>query len=243
MMPDVLIMAGVVVVGVAVSWLFIRPRHRRCQYCNGTMAVIAQPFRGQPAPGQGVRHQPLYYCSNCGWNTDDPTPAPVQHATAPASRPGARVNSVRFCSEAEAVRLESRRNYALISITNPRDVAPLREGWETILRISFADASYDAATIQSFGRSWKASSLGFPTKAHAHTIRRFLGDLPAHIDTLVVHCGAGVSRSGAVAKYAAGRYGLPFPEEYRQYNDAVYRLLVEPDVFDAALAKCRAGGR
>lgn len=146
------------------------------------------------------------------------------------------VRSVTFISEAAAIRLKPSQVTALISITNPGDTAPLRDGWEVLLRIAMADASYDEKTIESYGRMWGLSSHGFPTKAHALSIRAFLDQLPPHIESLIVHCGAGVSRSGAVAKYAAARFGTFFPSEYDRFNEALYRLLENPEVFDSALS-------
>ncbi len=147
------------------------------------------------------------------------------------------IRSINFISEATAVGLKHLPATAMISITNPGETAPLIEGWEKLLRVGVADASYDERTIESYGRMWPLSSRGFPTKAHAEEIRAFLDQLPTGIETLIIHCGAGVSRSGAVAKYASGRYGLPFPADYSRHNEALFRLLEEPTVFDAVLAR------
>lgn len=147
------------------------------------------------------------------------------------------VRSINFISEATAIGLKPLPATAMISITNPRETAPLVEGWEQLLRVGVADASYDERTIESYGRMWHLSSRGFPTKAHALAIRAFLDQLPPGIESLIIHCGAGVSRSGAVAKYASARYGLPFPTDYNRHNEALYRLLKEPNVFDEVLAR------
>ncbi len=150
------------------------------------------------------------------------------------------IRSVTYISEATATRLQPLPGAAMISITNPGDVAPLQAGWEQILRICVADASYDEFTIKSYGRMWFMSSHGFPTKEHALAIRSFMDRLPPNIETLIIHCGAGISRSGAVAKYAAERFGTHFPEDYDRYNEALYRLLANPEVFDEALSRIPA---
>lgn len=150
------------------------------------------------------------------------------------------IRSVNFISEATAIGLMPLPATAVISITNPGDVAPLQNGWKQLLRVAVADASYDETTIESYGRMWRLSSGGFPTKEHAETIRTFLDNLPPEIETLIVHCGAGVSRSGAVAKYVARRYGLPFPSDYNRHNEALYRLLEDPAIFDEVLARFSA---
>ena len=145
---------------------------------------------------------------------------------------------VMFMCEEAAVKLEPKPGVAMISITNPGDVAPLRPGWCPLLRVALADAGYDESAIASHGRMWPLSSKGFPEKRHALQIHRFLDELPPNIELLVVHCGAGISRSGAVAKYAAERYGQPFvPAAEGEPNETLYRLLKDPEAFDKALAK------
>lgn len=147
------------------------------------------------------------------------------------------VSTISFISEGAAKQLNPASGVAIISITNPGDSAHLQEGWEAILRVEVADASYDEQTIESFGRMWHLSSFGFPAKDHALRIRSFLDSLSPSIHTLIVHCGAGVSRSGAVAKYASKKFGRPFPNEYQRYNEALYRLLENPTAFDEVLAR------
>lgn len=147
------------------------------------------------------------------------------------------IRSINFISEAAAVVLSPMPATAMISITNPGETAPLIEGWEHVLRVRVADASYNEETIKSYGRMWHISSGGFPTKEHANAIRSFLDRLPQSVDALIIHCGAGVSRSGAVAKYAEARYRLPFPAGYNKHNEALFRLLQDPTVFDATLAR------
>jgi predicted protein tyrosine phosphatase len=146
------------------------------------------------------------------------------------------IKSVSFISQFLAERLDPLPNAAMISIANPGETVTLREGWASLLRVGVADSSYDEETIGFFGRMWWVSSYGFPAKVHALAIREFLDGLSSASDTLIVHCGAGVSRSAAVAKYAAERYQVPFPDDYHRHNEALYRLLVNPCVFDAALA-------
>ncbi len=146
------------------------------------------------------------------------------------------IRSVSFTSQFLAERLDPLPHAAMISIANPGETVKLRDGWGSLLRVGVADSSYDEGTIGFFGRMWWVSSYGFPAKEHALAIREFLDGLSSDTDTLIVHCGAGVSRSAAVAKYASERYQVPFPDDYHRHNEALYRLLVNPCVFDAALA-------
>ena len=155
------------------------------------------------------------------------------------------IRSVSFISQFLAERLDPLPNAAMISIANPGETVTLRDGWGSVLRVGVADSSYDEETIGFFGRMWWVSSYGFPAKEHALAIRKFFDGLSSATDTLIVHCGAGVSRSAAVAKYASERYQVPFPDDYDRFNEALYRLLVNPCVFDAALEpfpKPRASG-
>jgi predicted protein tyrosine phosphatase len=46
---------------------------------------------------------------------------------------------------------------------------------------------------------------------------------------IVVHCHAGISRSGAVAKWIAEQYKLDFNQDYQLFNKHVYRQLVEAE--------------
>lgn len=48
------------------------------------------------------------------------------------------------------------------------------------------------------------------------------------IETFMVHCDAGISRSAAIALFIAEKYGDPtFNMEYAVYNRTVYRMLKE----------------
>lgn len=46
---------------------------------------------------------------------------------------------------------------------------------------------------------------------------------------LVVHCHAGISRSGAVARFVSLRHGLPFDPNDRPYNPLLFRLPCEEE--------------
>lgn len=144
---------------------------------------------------------------------------------------------VKFCSESEAVTIIPSKAMACISITNPGETAPLQKGWGKLLRISFADAEYDEQAIQFYQRLWMMSSNGVVTKKHALGIRLFIDGLDEQIEELVVHCGAGISRSAAVARYAAIRLGANLEGDSSKYNVTVARLLDHPYVFDHLLPK------
>lgn len=142
---------------------------------------------------------------------------------------------VKFVAEEVAVRMMPSKAMAVISITNPGDHAPLKLGWGAMLRTSFADAQYNEESILFAEKLWPISSKGFMTKAHAITIREFIASLDSSISVLIVHCGAGVSRSAAVAHYAAQHFGTDLDGDMSKLNTTVLRLLTNPCVFDELL--------
>lgn len=110
----------------------------------------------------------------------------------------------------------------VVSITDP-DTPPalLGEGFRDVLRVGFWDVS---APFELAGE-WLAPI----TPGQARTIVRFLDGWARSEDRLelICHCEAGVSRSAAVARFAAERYGLdlPHPADYPFANAAVRREL------------------
>lgn len=148
------------------------------------------------------------------------------------------ISHVRFMSQQEAQQLTPKPEDAMISITNPGETAPLNGRWSRLLAVRCADAEYDESTIRSYGRMWPLSSLGFPDKSHALAIRSFLNQLPPSTTTVFVHCGAGVSRSAAVAKYVCKQYGLEFDPSYDRFNRTLFRLLINPAEFDSVIEEC-----
>lgn len=148
---------------------------------------------------------------------------------------------VKFLSEELAVKIKPDQTMACISITNPGDSAPLQKGWGKLLRISFADAVYNEQDIKFFEGMWALSSMGVATKKHALEIRRFIDGVDeTATPLLIVHCGTGVSRSAAVAIYAARTFGVPLEGDpslnmFTSHNTTVLSLLENPYLFDSAL--------
>lgn len=150
---------------------------------------------------------------------------------------------VWFCPEEVAVSLTPRPASALISITNPGDIAPIQSGWGKLLRVEFLDAEYDEGTIHFLEKMWATSSRGMVNKAHALSILEFLDGLDSSISELVIHCGAGRSRSVAVAMFAADRFKAGLAGDLSQHNKTVLRLLQDPCTFDALLPVERKRGK
>lgn len=85
--------------------------------------------------------------------------------------------------------------------------------------------------LESLPDRFKGASAGFneqgPTLTHARKIQRFLAkhqELPERL-VVMAHCFGGVSRSAAVAEYAASRYRIPIVGEYTNLSRANPRLL------------------
>lgn len=62
--------------------------------------------------------------------------------------------------------------------------------------------------------------------ADAQKIVAFVKEVAPHVEGIIVHCRAGISRSAAVAKWICSQYQIPFDAKYLKYNDYVYRLMV-----------------
>jgi len=107
-------------------------------------------------------------------------------------------------------------HWAVISISglNP---AVLKDGWHSVLRLEFDDIDTPEEPYIFFSDS------------HANQIIDFVEEVQRghEVEGILIHCQAGISRSAAVAKWIAEKYGLGFPEKYMLYNKHVYRTLRE----------------
>lgn len=141
------------------------------------------------------------------------------------------LKQVSFVSEREAIELAPRTDVAMISITDSGRTAKLKEGWGALLRVDFPDITYDEKLLREYGNmlspKWAISDV------EAWQMRQFILGLRSmpQIETLIVHCHAGKSRSAAVAKFAAEMFSLPFDHTYDGYNITVYELLHNPDKY------------
>ena len=92
----------------------------------------------------------------------------------------------------------------VVSITDP-DAPPARldVGFREVLAVAFHDVIEPVR--------WGETELAPITPAQAHAVVAFLERWHADADALalLVHCEAGISRSAAVARFAAERYAIP----------------------------------
>jgi predicted protein tyrosine phosphatase len=124
------------------------------------------------------------------------------------------LKQVVFVSQAEAERTQADTRWAMISITQPSDSpAALQDGWYRVLRMRFHDTDDADSVLTVF------------TKTDAEAVVSFVRSVAEHVDGIVVHCHAGISRSAAIAKFIADEYQLPFPEKYASHNKLIYRML------------------
>lgn len=134
-------------------------------------------------------------------------------------------------------------NWALISIyhspdnptiTSTEDIKKLREkGCRKMLSVCFGD--YTDLDYRRYASEYKTTPkhINLITNTQAHTIVRFIKRLQRYdrINTLVVQCKAGISRSGAVGLYACRYYGLDENEYFKsgiiRPNYFIYSKLCE----------------
>jgi hypothetical protein len=135
------------------------------------------------------------------------------------------ISKVIFSGRAAAEVCGPFHDWALISIGEPdasNGPPNLKEGWFEVLRLAFHDVDTDRFDVPG-------GTFHLMSEADARQIIDFVERVAPHIDVLFVHCSAGISRSAAVAKWVARRYGLRFDVEYRNYNHLVFRLLDEAE--------------
>lgn len=125
------------------------------------------------------------------------------------------IQRIHFMSRANAEKLPGHPQVAVVSISDPADEpAQLSPVFSHVHRLSFNDVDTDD----------KNEYVLFD-KPLAHGVWDFVERLPDTVDTLVVHCHLGVSRSAAVAKSLAQFLQVEYPEKYSLYNKHVYRVM------------------
>lgn len=110
-------------------------------------------------------------------------------------------------SAIRAAEYEPRDRAVCVSITDPdHPDVPLSQRFAAILRLRFSDIDQPSSLPEHtlFNRSHARKLLNF--------LRRW-----SHVDTLVVHCRAGLSRSPAIAIAIAELNGLPVAELEKEH--------------------------
>lgn len=138
------------------------------------------------------------------------------------------IKFIDFISRKEAMSLRVSDEIGIISIFSPEDGKCLSNDWKYKLELSFHDTNgVDLANPNSYA----TRGLVHFNSEHAKEIIKFLDLIYKSEDVyyLIIHCFAGVSRSAAVAKFAADvifkTTNFPY-HGYTLYNKFIYRKLL-----------------
>lgn len=126
-----------------------------------------------------------------------------------------RIAEVEFVSQAVAEEMVPTVRAGVISITTP-GLGPVRlqPGWYAVLSLAFDDLEEPEEGAVLFA------------PGHADAILSWLERHEDRLSRIVVHCRAGVSRSAAVARFIADRYGIrAFDRKYRMHDTLVLKVL------------------
>jgi predicted protein tyrosine phosphatase len=131
----------------------------------------------------------------------------------------AMIQRVEFVSQKVAERIKPSGDWGLISIVDvfsPHSkLAYVDSGWRSILRLRFDDVDSDKDGFQVFSSTDAKNTI------------KWLFANEECLDTVFVHCYAGISRSAGVAKFVADMYRITdFPHHYTLYNKMVYSTLL-----------------
>lgn len=125
------------------------------------------------------------------------------------------IQFVHFMSRVNAEACKGHAQTAVIAIGDPAAwPSKLSPAFGAVHRLEFNDVDTD-----------DDEHYVLFDKALADSVWDFIGSLPEDVDTLVVHCHLGVSRSAAIAKSVAQYVGAPYPESYSLYNKRVYQVM------------------
>lgn len=127
-----------------------------------------------------------------------------------------KLESVKFHSKTAALSLPISEKAALVSVCTPGLPVDFRPKWppQSFLRLEFHD------TDDENEEPWICFD-----RQMARNFIDFVERIAQEKQILHIHCTAGVSRSAALARFVAEKYGLEFPERYVMDNKLVGRVL------------------
>ena len=124
------------------------------------------------------------------------------------------MKQVIFASRTTAEVIGPFKNWAVISITDPgTKKVKFREGWHSVLSVQFHDQTEAIPPYVLLSAD------------DAYRIFEFVMLQAPQIDTLLIHCKGGISRSAALAKFFATEFDIPFDHDYQSFNAHVFRML------------------
>lgn len=128
-------------------------------------------------------------------------------------------------SRSVAERLPRLESVAVISVTAPRRPLASLDGFQQVLRLSFADVDFMNPELSARAKEKRADAF---RPEHAAMIREFVEGLPDSVASVVVHCEGGYSRSCAIALALHRLFGYSVDEsQLTQANESVLKLLTK----------------
>lgn len=127
------------------------------------------------------------------------------------------MNRIEVMSRIEAESLDGKPDWLVISIREPgQDLPRLQPGWGAVLSLSF----HDKEDVQLANRTglWRMFSA-----EDAQACWEFVKSHALAASGLIVHCGAGLSRSPAIARAIAKNLKLPIGDNWTSGNQHVYQ--------------------
>ncbi|MCA7889729.1 hypothetical protein LGM58_41870 [Burkholderia contaminans] len=138
-------------------------------------------------------------------------------------------------SRRHAEKLPRLPSVAVISITAPERSTANLDGFDYVLRVSFADVDFLKPDLSR--KATKRLTHAF-TPGHADMIRSFVESLPEEITAIVVHCEGGYSRSCAIALGLHQLYGYKVEMEHLAHaNSSILRVMTGDDSIDRGQAE------
>lgn len=131
------------------------------------------------------------------------------------------IDSLEYLSLDDAVQFIPNKPTVAISILSPRRVpATLHADINPILRLYFEDTTAQEGEL---------SRAGVFTVEQAHQVIDFIREHHGHPEPrhLLIHCEAGISRSAAIAVFAASECRLPLTGQFAFLNPWVLGMLVK----------------
>ncbi|AHE25841.1 hypothetical protein [Burkholderia pseudomallei] len=148
--------------------------------------------------------------------------------------PVGHARQVFAISRSEAEKLPRLPSVAVISITAPERSTANLDGFNHVLRLSFADVDFLKPDLSR--KAAKKLTQAF-TRGHAEMIRSFVESLPEEIIAIVVHCEGGYSRSCAIALGLHRLYGYNVEMEHLAHaNSSILRVMTADDRMDRSHA-------
>lgn len=128
-------------------------------------------------------------------------------------------------SRSEAEALPRLATVAVISVTASERPPASLDGFERVLRLSFADVDFLNPELSARAKQKVTNAF---TPEQANQILAFVEDLPDSVSSIVAHCEGGYSRSCAIAVGLHKLYGYVVePERLENANPSVVKMLLE----------------